>query len=145
MLNQIECVFEDMNSMLGRLKKSTYEKNFSNFENKNRENFEDLMKLINTADDKEIIVTSISNDFISNVFDIFKNNRNKISKVDQYDINLFMVYYVFPLILKIINEDNEFFADKLCHQWKLKFKDSNIDYVTYEEIYGSFNEKIFGA
>ncbi len=145
MLNQIESIFEDMHSMLGRLKKSTYEANFNNFENKNLSFFEEVLNMVGMAEDKDTIALKISEDFIASVFEIFKNNKNKIPKVVQADINLFMVYYVLPLILKINSDDNKFFADKLCTQWKSKFKDSKISYVTYEEIYGSFNEKILGA
>ena len=62
----------------------------------------------------------------------------------QADINLFMIYYVFPAILLTGDEE----ADRLCtgmkEAWNARFSDTNISYTTYDKLYDSFNEKIFG-
>ena len=62
----------------------------------------------------------------------------------QADINFFMIYYVFPAILKTGHEDSRLVADSICAEWKGRFKNSEIGYTDYDTLHDSFREKIFG-
>ena len=71
--------------------------------------------------------------------------RGKISGRTQMDINLFMIYFVFPAILLTQSEYAGLLADAIRDEWRGRFKNSEqLSYTTYEEIYGTFQEKIFG-
>ena len=62
----------------------------------------------------------------------------------QADLNFFMIYYVFPAILLVENENVTLIADAIRDEWRKAFKNSQISYTDYESLLGSFREKIFG-
>ena len=70
--------------------------------------------------------------------------RGKIKGRIQADLNFFMIYYVFPAILKRGHAQAKLLADTLCETWGSSFKDSRIGYTDYDTLYRSFREKIFG-
>lgn len=70
--------------------------------------------------------------------------KGKIKGTVQTDLNFFMIYYVFPAILKRDHEQAKLLADTLCETWGSSFKDSKIGYTDYDTLYNSFREKIFG-
>ena len=71
--------------------------------------------------------------------------RGKISGRSQMDINLFMIYYVFPAILLTQSECATLLADAIRDEWRGRFRNSEqLGYATYEEISGTFKEKFLG-
>ncbi|MDE7178021.1 MAG: hypothetical protein K2O59_09410 [Lachnospiraceae bacterium] len=71
--------------------------------------------------------------------------RGKISGRSQMDINLFMIYFVFPAILLTESDCAVSLADAIRDEWRGRFRDSaQLDYATYEEISGTFKEKFLG-
>lgn len=71
--------------------------------------------------------------------------RGKISSRRQMDINLFMIYYVFPAVLLTESACAVSVADALRDEWRGRFRDSaQLDYTTFEELNGSFRTKILG-
>ena len=70
--------------------------------------------------------------------------KGKIKGTVQADLNFFMIYYVFPAILKRNHEYAKLLADTLCETWGSSFKNSKIGYTDYETLYKAFREKIFG-
>ena len=70
--------------------------------------------------------------------------KKKIDNCLQLDLNFFMIYYVFPALLKTEHEDATLIADHICEEWGRRFKDSDIKYTDYDSLYSSFREKIFG-
>lgn len=62
----------------------------------------------------------------------------------QTDLNFFMIYYVFPAILKRNHEHAKLLADTLCDTWGSRFKNSKISYTDYGTLYNAFREKVFG-
>ena len=71
--------------------------------------------------------------------------RGKISGRSQMDINVFMIYYVFPSILLTNSECARILADAIRDEWRGRFRDSaQIGYTTFEELCGTFQEKFLG-
>lgn len=61
------------------------------------------------------------------------------------DINLMMIYYVFPAILLTESECAVMLADAIRDEWRGRFRDSEqLDYTTYEELSNTFKEKFLG-
>ena len=75
-----------------------------------------------------------------------ENMENFMAANEAYflDLNFFMIYYVFPAILKRNHEYAKLLADTLCETWGSSFKNSKIGYTDYETLYKAFREKIFG-
>lgn len=71
--------------------------------------------------------------------------RGRISGRTQMDINLMMIYYVFPAILLTESACAVPLADAIRDEWRGRFRDSEqLGYATYEELSGTFKEKILG-
>lgn len=142
MLQQVETIFSDMDSMLKGLKKKTYEANMKAFREKNNEFFFQLMDQLKIGN-KEVIAQHLSNSFVAAVKQLFEK-RGKIKGRVQMDLNFFMIYYVFPAMLMTQSEDARLMADTLCETWGNSFKDAKIGYTDYDKLHESFKEKIFG-
>ncbi len=145
MLDKIETMFDNMNGMLKKLKKKSYEENMRQFLNKNNHYFCEMMDYMDAAEEKEKAAEEIAAVLGECVEDMFgKGSKNKITSPVQTDINFFMIYYIFPAILKTEHEYCRLVADSICSEWKTRFKNSEIGYTDYDSLYDSFREKIFG-
>lgn len=145
MLDKIETMFDNMNGMLKKLKKKSYEENMRQFLNKNNHYFCEMMDYMDAAEEKEKAAEEIAAVLGECVEDMFgKGPKNKITSPVQTDINFFMIYYIFPAILKTEHEYCRLVADSICSEWKTRFKNSEIGYTDYDSLYDSFREKIFG-
>ena len=96
------------------------------------------------AEDKDAAVDELAQCLVNAVDKKFKNKKGKISARTQMDLNFFMIYYVFPTILKLESPDAKRIADGICKVWSRTFKESDIQYTDYDTLYASFREKIFG-
>ena len=73
----------------------------------------------------------------------------KVGKMKKKDLNLFMIYYIFPSML-LIGEDNaekemaHTGCDSLLETWNSVF-DTDISYLEYPVIIEGFNDKLFGV
>lgn len=143
MFDHIEEIFTDLELMLKKLKKLSYEANMNRFRNEQGRFIDEMIRYVNDADDVDEAVKTLGNDFSDGVFDAFSKN-SKIPGRKQADLNFFMIYYVFPAILLTGDEH----ADKICtgikDAWNAKFRDTNISYTDYDTLYNSFRNKIFG-
>ncbi len=145
MLENVETMFDNMDGMLKKLKKKSYEENMGRFLEKNQHYFQEMTEHMDAAQDKEKAVSEIASvlgECVENRFG--KGEKKKISSRTQADINFYMIYYVFPAILKTGHQDCRLIADTVCAEWKTRFKDSAIGYTDYDSLYKSFREKIFG-
>lgn len=144
MLENIMSIYDNMPTMMKKLKKDKYEEFFKEFNEINAHFFQDMLNEINTSTDKELISKELSCEFVDQVEDKFANNKGKIQGSKQADLNMFMIYYVFPTILNIENEDATLLVENICKSWANHFDDSNISYTTYDKIHSSFRQRIFG-
>ncbi len=143
MLQGIEGIFQDMQIMMKKLKKATYEKNMNAFLEENRHYFDEMALYVAAAKDKEKAAGEIAKDFADKVEQ--KNTvKGRINGRLQADMNFFMIYYVFPAVLMADEVNGKLTADAICREWGVRFKDSKIGYADYDTIYGGFREKIFG-
>ena len=142
MLNQVETMFDDMEKMIKKLKKKQYEENMENFMTAYEAYFLE-METYMSENDPQTAAKEISQVFVDAVKERYEV-KGQIKGYVQADLNLFMIYYVFPTILKRDHEHAKLLADTLCETWGSSFKDSKIGYTDYDSLYKSFREKIFG-
>lgn len=143
MLDHVEMMFDGMEYMIHNLRKPSYQKNMETFREKNGHFFREMVQYVEQSTDKEAAVKEIADciaDAVNNSF----SKRGKIRSHTQVDLNLFMIYYVFPAILLTESEDATLIADHIRDTWAAKFKNSNIQYADYDRIYESFQDRIFG-
>ncbi len=145
MLENVETMFDNMRDMLKKLKKKSYEDNMEQFLKKNDHYFQEMTEYMDATDEKEKAAGEIAAILGQCVEDTFgKGAKKKIPSSTQADINFFMIYYVFPAILKTGHGDCRLLADGICTEWKERFKNSAISYTDYDSLYGAFKEKVFG-
>ena len=143
MLDHIEQIFTALEQMLRKLKKNSYEANMERFRNEQGHFIDEMIGCVKGAESRLEASRDVGVAFADGVFDAFSVN-GKMKGRKQADLNFFMIYYVFPAILLT----NEGCADSLCsgirNAWNAKFKDTCISYTTYDKLYSSFRNKIFG-
>ncbi len=143
MLEKVESIFDNMEAMLKKIKKKTYEPRMNGFREQYGHYFEEMTDYVDSRDDKAQAAQEVADAFISAVQKRFQV-RGRIGGRKQADMNFFMIYFVFPAILLTEHEHADDIADTICKTWGKTFKDSNIGYTTYEELNGAFRNKIFG-
>ena len=143
MLDHVEMMFDGMKYMIHNLRKPSYQKNMETFRDKNGHFFQEMIQYMKQSIDKEAAAKEIADcitDAVKNSF----SKKGKINSRTQVDLNLFMIYYVFPAILLTESEDAVPIAEQIRNTWASKFKNSNIQYADYDRIYESFQDRIFG-
>lgn len=143
MLSQVETMFDDMRGMMKKLKKASYERNMNAFREKYGHFFIEMIQYVEEKEEKEAAAKEIAvvyTEAVKNKFCV----KGKMKAYVQADLNLFMIYYVFPAILLTKSEYKDLIARSICDEWGEKFQDSKIKYVDYDGIYNGFREKIFG-
>ena len=145
MLENIATMFDDMKNMMKHLKKKNYEKNMDKFLQEYGSYLKEMTDYVSDAEDRETAAKDVAVCFVNKVEEKFASGRkNKVPQYIQADLNFFMIYYVFPAILKTEHEQCKIIADAICSEWGTRFKDSKIGYTDYDTLYNSFREKIFG-
>lgn len=143
MLEQVAEIFSNMKEMLKKVKKNNYEARMNDFRKSYGHYFDEMVTYVEKEEDKEKAADEVAAVFVERVKEMAEV-KGKISGRKQVDMNFFMIYYVFPAILLTENEQSKAVADAICRLWGDTFKDSRIGYTTYEQLYGSFRNKIFG-
>lgn len=143
MLDHIEQIFTDVELMLKKLKKTSYEANMERFRREQGHFIDEMIKYVKDSEDKGSAASKTADAFADGVFDAFSVN-GKIKGRQQADMNFFMIYYVFPAILLTNEECATTLCDAVRDSWNAKFRDTNINYTDYDTLYSSFRNKIFG-
>lgn len=144
MLEQAGKMFDDMEAMMYRIKKKVYKERMELFREKNADTLKEMTGHVENAEDKQTAAAQAASALADAVEARF-SKRGKISGRSQMDINLFMIYFIFPSILLTQSECAETLADAIRDEWRGRFRDSaQLNYTTYEEISSTFQEKIFG-
>lgn len=143
MLEGVEKIFDEMQPMMKKLKKSSYEKNMFDFREKHSHYFLEMTDYMRKAQNKEKASEEIAAAFVDKVEENY-TRKGKISGRVQADLNFFMIYYTFPAILLTGSEYAKMLADTLCAEWGARFKESKIGYTDYDTLYKGFRDKIFG-
>lgn len=144
MLEQAGSMFDDMEGMLNRIKKKVYGERMNFFRKKNAQLLSEMTGFVEQAEKRDEAAMQVAKAFADAVEARFAK-RGKISGRSQMDINLFMIYFVFPAILLTESDCAVSLADAIRDEWRGRFRDSaQLDYTTYEEISGTFKEKFLG-
>lgn len=164
MLEQAGSMFDNMEGMLNRIKKKVYEERMDSFRKKNAQLLSEMIDFVEQAENQDQAENENQAE-VENQDQVEKGNeaaaqmakafadavearfakRGKISGRSQMDINLFMIYFVFPAILLTESDCAVSLADAIRDEWRGRFRDSaQLDYTTYEEISGTFKEKFLG-
>lgn len=143
MLENVTVIFTDMRIMMGKLKKKTYEANMNIFNNKYGSYISEITGYVSGAQDKNKAADEVAEVFCTKVADEFMKGKKKMSASKMLDLNLFMIYYVFTAIELSKDANAKLINDTLRDKWNSVFG-VKIDYTEYQEIYDSFNEKLFG-
>ena len=137
-------MFDDMEAMMYRIKKKVYKERMEVFWKKNIDTIKEMTGFVENAEDKKEAAAEVAAALADVVVERF-GRKGKIIGRSQMDINLYMIYYVFPSILMTKSECAETLADAVRDEWRGRFRDSaQINYTTFEELCGTFQEKILG-
>lgn len=138
-----ELIFQDMEQMLKKLKKPVYEANMERFRSKHGDFIDGMVSYVKNADEPETAVKTVADAFMDDVIGGF-SVKGRIGGRKQADLNFFMIYYVFPAILLTHEESAESLCNGIRDAWNSRCVNTNINYTTYEKLYDSFRNKIFG-
>ncbi len=137
-------MFDDMEAMMYRIKKKVYKERMEVFQRKNIDTIKEMTGYVEKAEDKKEAAAEVAVALAEAVANRF-GKKGKISGRSQMDINLYMIYYVFPSILMTKSECAEILADAIRDEWRGRFRDSaQMNYTTFEELCGTFQEKFLG-
>ena len=143
MFDNTVSMFDGYKAKLKKIKKKTYEERFDVFLAGNRACFEDMTQYIKGREDTTVAAGEVANIFAENVFAEY-GSAGKISASDRTDLSLFMIYFVFPSILKLNDANSKVLCDAIRDEWRRRTDNPSFDYTTYEDLHGSFQEKLFG-
>lgn len=143
MFDQTAAMFEGYRAKLKKIKKKTYEERFEAFFKENRACFDDMTQYVKGREDTGVAAGEVANIFAENIFSEYAN-AGKLSGGDKTDLSLFMIYFVFPSILKLEDNNSKVLCDAIRDEWRSRTDNPAYDYTTYEDLHGSFQEKIFG-
>lgn len=145
MLEQAANMLENHKEMTNRLTRKKYEENMKAFRAEYGAVLAEMTVYTESAADKEAAAGEVAAAFTDAVQDAFASPKNgKIKGYLQVDLNLFMIYYVFPALLLTEHEDAKLIANAICKTWNKRFHDCNISYTDYETLLDGFCNKIFG-
>ncbi len=143
MFDNAASMFEGYKTKLKKIKKKTYEERFDAFFSTNRSCLEDMALYVKGRDDADTAAAEVANIFAENVFAEYGRN-GKIAGSEKMDLSLFMIYYVFPAMLKLDDPNSTRICDAIRDEWRKRTDNPTFDYTTYEDLHGSFQEKLFG-
>lgn len=134
MEKHIKEIFADYEYMLKKFRKNDYITNMGLFEKK----WKDILcETIDRGDYEHISKECV--DQVVNIYSRF----GRLSKTKKMDLGLYMIYFIFPSILRTGKENAGELCDTLLATWNDKM-DTDIEYITYDEIVDGFNTKMFG-
>ena len=136
-------MFDGYRTKLRKIKKKTYEERFALFFEENKEIFQDMTQYIMGRDDRDVAAAEVANIFAENVFSEYARS-GRLSGSDKADLSLFMIYFVFPSILELSDPNSRILCDAIWDEWRKRTDNPVYDYTTYEDLHGSFQEKLFG-
>lgn len=137
MFYSIETFFKDCEVMIKLKTKSDYEQNTTVYLQRTQDEFEGFFSAVDEAG-IEVAVK----DFVEKAFSLFEK-RGKVKQSRLITINYQMIYYIFPTILKLRDEDGTKICDCLKDAWNEVFK-CNINYADYDTLSAGFVTKFFG-
>lgn len=143
MLENGEKLFEDVNIMLKKLKKLSYEENMKKYRKDNENNINEILDFVASSEDKKAASEEVAKSIVEIVKNRFAKNNGKLPSRTGADLDFYSIYYLFPAILLTEDENAELIVENIKDGWNEAFN-KNIGYTTYEKLHDSFRNKIFG-
>lgn len=136
-------MFDNFHRRMGKVKKKEYEINFASFMEENSECLREMLQYVANGDDKEIAAKEAATILFDNVTNQL-GKRGRIKLNTSLDLSIYMIYYLFPAILKLADENSTVLCDAIRDEWRVRTKNPNYNYTDYDEVYKGFKEKLFG-
>ena len=136
-------MFDGYRAKLLKIKKKTYEARFAEFFKTHRASLENMTQYIKGREDRKTAAGEVANIFAENIFAEY-GKGGKLSSSDTTDLSIFMIYYIFPSILSLGDVNSGILCDAIRDEWRRRTDNPAYDYTTYEDLHGSFQEKLFG-
>ena len=130
----IDKIFESYEPFSRITTKKEYENRMSTFQ---AERYAYLRELTEATD-----MAVASNAFCDGVHEKFKK-FGKVRTGELMDLNCFLIYYIFPSILKNEGERAASICNTLKDTWNSRFK-CDINYTDYDSLMGGFKKRILG-
>ncbi len=143
MLDGIEQIFSGRTEMMTSLKKESYETFTRRFDAEYGHYFSEMREYTERAEDKEAAADEIGARVAGAVEAACAGKKGKLDARSRSELSLFLVYYVFPAILKQ-GELGTVIADGVLKACRKVLKNRGMKYVDYDTIYHGFREKILG-
>ena len=136
-------LFDKYGRGLGKVKKAEYEKIFDEFYTQNLPLLKEMLQYIADSSDKDAAAKEVAVNTYNNLTEQY-GKRGKIRRNMMIDLSIYQIYYLFTSILKIEDENSTLLCDALRDEWRIRSKNPQFSYTTYEEIHKGFKEKLFG-
>lgn len=137
-------MFANYKLKLRRLKKKEYEERFAEFVTSNKSNIDAMLVYVRGREDKDAAAKEVANIVAEDVFAEY-GRRGKLHGGAKADLSLYMIYFLFPALIKTEDENAKLLCDSIRDEWRVRMKNPLFDYTTYEELHDTFQEKIFGV
>ena len=144
MLDGTVMMFANYKLKLKRLKKKAYEERFAEFTADNKSNIDAMLVYVRGREDKEAAAKEVAGIVAEDVCREY-GRRGKLYGGAKADLSLYMIYFLFPSILKTEDENAKLLCDSIRDEWRIRMKNPLFDYTTYDELHDTFQEKIFGV
>ncbi len=143
MLQGIEQIFENIAEMNAGLKRTTYQEKFEKFQAEYGHYFEEMCSYMEETENHEAAAEAIGVRLMHAAEKSCGNKRGKLDGRTRSELSLFMVYYVFPSILKQ-GGDAEALAEGVLQVSREVLRNKELQYADYDTIYYGFSDKILG-
>lgn len=141
-LHGMEKIIPDWENPMGSFNKKSYADTFKNYYESNLNVYAAVETGYESAVDKEQFVLNMANAVVESAvsaIDAVTRKRKKDAKL--IDMNLCMVVYVLPGILKYGGESAKPLTDIILKRWKEQFPSTNISAAPFEDIEAGFHKK----
>ena len=136
-------MFDKFQMRLGKVKKADYENISAIFMEENEPLLRQMLDYVRSGEDKDKTAKEVAVIVFDNLTEQY-GKRGKLRKSLCMDLSIYMLYYLFPSIIKIEDEYSGLLADAIRDEWRVRSNNPNFNYTTYEEIRKGFKEKLFG-
>lgn len=146
LIDSLKCELPDLllagvENPLDGFQKKEYEKTFLNYIEMYKQTMRDLEDAYIYSGEKEELLHSLAESVVSSVqknLDKETKKRRRTRKL--MDINMILVVYFCPALLKTNPHSGEVFAKVLIAEWKKAFPRTNLHVSSYEEIEAGFKQ-----
>ncbi len=146
MLENFDAVLEYRKQLMKRMNQNKYVENFDLFTKNYGHFFTEMVSYVEQAEEKEQAAREVGEAVVTGIKKACgKSPDEKIRGSEQTDMNMFMIIYVFPSILKTEHPDAEVTAEGVLAVWnERKSSGPDIGYIDYDKVYDGFKRRLFG-